>query len=1007
MALPDRLGADGRIRLPDSLPLVGRTEELVRLDTTLREGERKTVFLAGEAGVGKSRLADELARRAAGDGWVVARGRAYPVESGVPYALLSDAFLPLLRRMDPETLTVLSRGGEAELCYLFPTLSTGMGESLQPAGSEPDEFRTRLQWNFAELIKNLARRAPLLVILEDLQWADDSSLQLLHFLARQVGAPSPFFLFTYNDARRRRSSRLAEIERSLTSLGLAEVRTLGSLTREQVTELLCRTFDVEGNLVREFSHLLHGWTRGNPFFLEEILRSLVSSGRLTARQGTWVGWDVRHFDVPGSIRAAVLSTMAQFSHEARRVAEFAAIIGTRASYPLLAAISGLGDSDLLAAVDELCSRAVLLEDTQDGAVVYDFVHPIVRQTLYDEFGLQRTRILHGAVAEAMEGFWRSEAAEHADELAYHFARTDARRHKLKAVQYLVKAGRNALQRHADREAANYLQAALERCAQAEPDAAHPSWAEISRLLARAHMRLGEYSRAAELWTALLDHVGPSTAQATGLHRSLGLALFWDGDKVGALEHFDRGLAEAEGSGAREEIVRLRLARGHCLQELGRGDQALREMVTALPVAEALGDTALLARVHRSLALLRVWIGPPEEAHAHAEEAIRLARMCGDTSVEFWCRWGLAVLTGLTGDLRGVAEGFREARALAERLRSPVLRLWTAELGVELAYATGDWDEGIALGEQSIALARDLNQQMLLPRLLVWTALFYVGRGDHERAKALVDEACDTAGLDRPDAPMDVHLVVPAHIGLAHYLVGTGEYHEAIRVARRGLEIAEGTGYVLWAMHRLLPILAEACLWAGEIDEAEEVGRRMREHARALDHKLGMAWADACDAMVRWKRGDPEGGSVLMRGAAEALEAIPMIPYASRVRRQLAGRLAEIGDREGALQELRRIHDIFVRLGAERELEKTRIQFREVGQRPPPRGVGEGWAGLTPREMEVARLVAARKSNKAIGKALGISPRTVSTHLSNIFRKVEVSSRGELADSFRSEGLVED
>ncbi len=1008
MALPDALGAYGRIRLPDPLPLVGRTEELSRLEALLDDvgSETTLVFLAGEGGVGKSRLADEFAARAATHDRVVARGRAYPVESGVPYALLSDAFLPLLRKMDPETLTVLSRGGEAELRYLFPALSTGGRGALPSSGGEPEEFRTRLQWNFAELIKNFSARTPLLVILEDLQWADDSSLQLLHFLARQAAGQSLFFLCTYNESERQRASRLAQIERSLASLGLAEVRFLDPLTREQVTGLLRGAFDVDADRVREFSHLLHGWTRGNPFFIEEILRSLVSSGRLTARRGTWVGWDVRHFDVPSSIRGAVLSSMGTFSNDTRRVAELAAIIGTRASYPLLSAISGLSESDLLVSLDELCARGVLLEDTQDGAVVYDFVHPIVRRTLYDEFGLQRTRVLHGAVAEAMEGFWRSDAEAHADELAYHFARTDAQRHKAKAVRYLTAAGRNALERHADREAANYLKAALERCPDEPSGRAQPSWIELSGLLARAYLRLGEYGSAVELWSSLLERVEPGTALAAKVHRSVGLALFWDGDEAGALDHLDQGLAVAESVGARQEIVRLRLARSHCLQELGRGEEALREIVTALPAAEAVADVALLARVHRSLALLHVWIGPPREAHAHAERGIELARACGDVSVEFWCQWALAVLTGLKGKLDQVAEGYREASALAERLRSPVLRLWTEELGVELAYATGDWEEGIVLGERSISLARDLNQRMLLPRLLVWTALFYVGRGQHERAKALVDEACDAAGMNRPEVPVDVHLVVPAHIGLAHYLVGTGQYHEAIRVARRGLEIAEGTGYVLWAMHRLLPILAEACLWAGEIDQAAEVGQRMRAHARALDHKLGMAWADACDALVRWKRGDPERGAVLMRGAAEALEAIPMIPYATRIRRQLAGRLAEIGDREGALRELHRVHDIFVSLGAELELDKTRVQFREVGQRPPPRGVGEGWSGLTPREMEIARLVAARKSNKGIGKELGISPRTVSTHLSNIFRKIEVSSRGELADFMRSEGLLD-
>jgi ATP/maltotriose-dependent transcriptional regulator MalT len=339
-------------------------------------------------------------------------------------------------------------------------------------------------------------------------------------------------------------------------------------------------------------------------------------------------------------------------------------------------------------------------------------------------------------------------------------------------------------------------------------------------------------------------------------------------------------------------------------------------------------------------------------------------------------------------------------ALADRARSPVLRLWTADMQIELAYFRGEWDKGIAIGSKAIALARNLNQRTLLPRLLVWTSQIHLGRGQLDEAKKLIDEAVSVSGLDQPGAAVDVHQVVPVYIGLAYYHVGLGDFGDAIAAARRGLEIAEGTGYVLWAMHRLLPIFGEACLWAGEIDQAAEVGRRMREHSRKVDHKLGFAWADSCDALVIWKRGDPEAAVELMRKAAEALEEIPMMWDAARLRRQLAGRLAEIGDVDGAVAELKRVHDVFARLGAALELEKTRMQFRQVGHRPPPKSVASGVAGLTARELEVARLVAQRKSNKAIGKELDMAPRTASTHLSNIYQKLGISSRGELADLIR-------
>lgn len=126
----------------------------------------------------------------------------------------------------------------------------------------------------------------------------------------------------------------------------------------------------------------------------------------------------------------------------------------------------------------------------------------------------------------------------------------------------------------------------------------------------------------------------------------------------------------------------------------------------------------------------------------------------------------------------------------------------------------------------------------------------------------------------------------------------------------------------------------------------------------------------------------------------------MIPYASRIRRQLAGRLLEIGDRDAAVAELKRVHETCVKLGARPELEKTRLMFREAGRPAPPRGTGQGLEGLTERETEVARLTVHRLTNEEIGQQLGISARTVSTHLSKIYRKLDIGSRGELADLVR-------
>ncbi len=170
---------------------------------------------------------------------------------------------------------------------------------------------------------------------------------------------------------------------------------------------------------------------------------------------------------------------------------------------------------------------------------------------------------------------------------------------------------------------------------------------------------------------------------------------------------------------------------------------------------------------------------------------------------------------------------------------------------------------------------------------------------------------------------------------------------------------------------------------------------MRRFTDRLEHKLGTAWLQAFDALEAWHSGDVERSVGLLSDAAEALEAVPMLYDAARVRRMLAGRLADLGRREEALEQLKVSHDALVAMGARKELKKARAMFKEMDARAPVRASESRVGGLTGREAEIALLAAGGKSNKGIAKELGVSPRTVSTHLSNIFQKLELASRGEL------------
>ncbi|MDB4874393.1 MAG: hypothetical protein JWM41_839 [Gemmatimonadetes bacterium] len=987
--------------------LVGRAAELSALLASLTDADRgkgSATFVVGESGIGKTHLALALAEQAAQRGFTVALGRAYPVETGVPYAVFSDAFLPVLRGVEPSVLTLLTRGGTAELLQLFPALDAD-GRAASAARGDPAELKARLLWNFSQFLSRFAAKRPLLVVLENLQWADSASLEMLHFVARQVGGDRILLVGTHNDPDHRGSPALRGTEQSLRSLGNAQRIRLGPLPADAITELLTRTFDADPARTGAFAERLHRWTGGNPFFIDETIKALVDAGQLRESAGGWIGWDVEELHVPGTIRDAVLARLADLSPNARQLADIAAVLGSRATHDELEAVSGLEHDALIPAIDELRGADVLTEREDAADIIYDFSHPLLQETLYGELGLARGRTLHGTIAESLETLYGTRAMAHAGELAFHYARGDTRHLASKAVQYLRAAGRDASAKYANREAADYLSAALSI---AEQDVEDTTF-ELVMELARVRQRLGDYPGALELWRRALDSAASrgDAAQTASIERSIGLARYWSGGFDDALAHYDASMAAARRAGDRPLEARVLIAKASCLQAIGKTAESREEIQRALELAAALGDDGLLARVHRGLVLLYLWAGPADQAREHGELAIRLAESSGQRSVAWSAHWALAMLGGLTGKSEEIRRHLGEAHRIADELRSPLFRLWTSEVEIEYAAGIGEWDHAVALAERTIETARLLGQRTLLPRTLVWLGLLYLGRGDMERGKACVDEAWElSAGNESAGAVRDVFSVVPAHIGRAAYYLAMGDYPKAISVGEHGLRIADRSGHVVWAIHRLMPVIAEASLWASDMPRASSLAERLRRESTALGQRLGLAWADACDALVELLNGDTERAVALLRGAVEALEAIPFVPDAARLRRQLARALAETGDRDGATRELRRAHEVFAHLGAERELDATREQLRELGARPPTRSVTPGVAGLTGRELEIVRLVAARRSNKEIGAALGISARTASTHLSNIFSKLGVDSRGALADRAREAGLLD-
>ncbi len=942
--------------VPTRIPIVGRTREMERLRSLLDLAEQRrggTAFFRGPRGIGKSRLGQEAAEYTKSRGWTVLSGRAYPAEGMMPFAPFSDALLPVLQGLEQSALDALVPGGQDALYSLFPPLGPP-GRWLHEADGQPGEPQARLFWHFTSLMARLAEHRPLLMIIEDLDFADQSSIELFHFLARQCTDKPIFLVGQYTGIDPRRKRELLAIEQSLVAMNAATVFDLEPLGESETEEFIRSALDLEGAEAHKLAATVHRWTGGNPFFVTGTLRGLVDAKVLRRQDGAWQTLDVDDVELPHALRDSVVAWMGSLSERALELARLVAVIGRQVTYEVLLQISRGDREGVSAALDELLRHQILMDAEERFTLVYDFRHPLIRETLRSEMSLTDRRNLHYLVARHLEEYYGATADQQADELAYHFGQANPGEAGGKAIRYLAAAGFAALDRYANQEAVGYLQEALDRI-EAQPPGVGSSDGALSAPwvmggLARAKRRLGD-ARASVAFgrrvLALAEALGSPTAVAKA-RREIGLSFMAGGQFEEAIEEFDHALAVVDDTTPPELMIRVKLAQGYCLHAVGRGDTAESAVRSALEIAEDLGRPELLGRVHGALMRMHIWTGRLDEVREHAQQALTFARKAGDASVEFWGEWAMGAMEGLIGHTHEMARRIERARKLADRIGSPLQRLEIAELEVELLYARGEWDQGLEVGEPAIELARSLDARTILPRLLVWVSQIHLGRGRLEAADQLTREAWEVSDAEAAMGGagfLDVHTVVPAHIGRAAYHLTRGEWSDAVRVGEAGLAIADRTGYVVWAIHHLLPIIGEASIHARDLTRAHAIGARMRTEAEAVGHPLGLAWADTCDAVMSWLEGDAHQGAVALRKGAEALEGIPLIYEANRLRRQLAGRLAEIGDSEGALAELRRVHETFLRLGAVPELNKTISQFRQLGAEPPAPTPGPSQKGI--------------------------------------------------------------
>jgi predicted ATPase len=480
-----------------ALPFSGRHRELELVSQVRGEaaaGHGQLLLLSGDGGVGKTRLVQEAATAARAVGWQIAIGHAYPLETAIPYAAFADALGPLLAALDSGALMRLTRGDRGVMAALAPQLAerTGAG-ALFPEGVTPAEQRVRLHAAILQLLARLSDKHPLMLCLENLQWADSSSVELLHFLGRQLVGHKVLLIGSWNETDQPLSADFRLALRSLRGLGAANDVRLSPLTADDVQQMLSQHFAVDSEVIHGFASRLHHATQGNAFFIEQTLRELITRGDVRQQGGAWIGWHIESMVLPPSVRDVLDARLARLSTAARQVAEIIAVAGTTATHDVLQTVTTstlhLGHDALREALDELREAGLITEGSTGQDISYAFTHPMLQQALVQAFGLARERDMHATLALALENAAGTQADNYAEAIAAHWLRADPRAHPAVAVRWLTMAGRVALRRLARREAAASLRAALDRT-DAHPEViAAATAAELVDELARVYRRI--------------------------------------------------------------------------------------------------------------------------------------------------------------------------------------------------------------------------------------------------------------------------------------------------------------------------------------------------------------------------------------------------------------------------------------------------------------------------------------------------------------------------------------
>ncbi|MEP6835214.1 MAG: AAA family ATPase [Gemmatimonas sp.] len=987
--------------------LVGRQSSLSDARTALMRAQNARggfVLIAGEAGVGKSRFLRELAGQARQLGFALLNGACFETDRSIPYAPLLDLVRAFASSSSNAVAAHTFAAAEVELVRAFPELVTVFGEGTPAAPLDPHHERRLLFHAITTAFDALANTQPVLITIEDLQWADEATIELLAFLARNVGTQRITFALTYRD-----DEIHPPLRQLLVDLDRARLATEIALTQFSLAELTIMLNAIFNGSAPAagFVEQLHRITDGNPFFAEEVLKSLVASGELSRREnGVWREISLSTVKPPRTAVEAVRRRLAALSVAARDVASIAAVAGRRFDFRCLQALTNHDEPALLDHIRELMEAQLVIEESPDR---FAFRHALTREALLGELLTRERAALHRRVADELQRTHGDSDATIAA-LAYHaYGAMDWRR----AYETSRAAANRALSLHAPREALMHMDRAVDSARRAglAPDATmHFERGQACEVI-------GDMRAANENFLAALASARIAVAPADECDALYALGKLWAArDYARAGEYRRDALRMARSINDPSRIARCLNLVANWHVNVEQPALALRDQHEALTLFEQLGDRRGIAETVDLLAMTHYIAGNLREAAARFEHAARLHRTLEDPRGEANAL-GLLVICN-TSNHASAATFASSSTVLLQNAGDRALHLarsidWRAgEMFLQYVIAdsaswTGDYDRALRLSREALAnaealrhlqwecgaactmgsLLHDLESPARARELLerahsiakrigsrTWTrwsaaavAITLSKFGEFQSAHALLDDAAgEQIALTQPDAHLqETPFSGDWTLGLLHLRLARAEVVMVEGDAAGALSIAnEHIAAEAGPVPRWTFVKARALLMLDQLDDAELLVQQTIRDAEQTGARP-----------LLWRVHAVHGALLLKR--RQRLEARQAFGRARRI----AGDLAQVIDDTELRAEFLR--------GVSRHAPAAPIPTQQ-------QKVKESFGGLTARERDVARLIAEGKANRAIARTLSIGERTVEGYVSGALAKLGMTTRSQLA-----------